>query len=86
MKVFQGKVISTKMPRTATVAVERVVTHPMYKKRYKRIKKYHVQDDFGVAVGEVVKFSPSRPISKLKKWRIIGIIDKKGGKRQKPSS
>ena len=79
MKIFVGKVISTKMPKTATVAVERTVTHPMYHKRYKRVKKYHVHDELGVLEGDTVRFAASKPISKLKKWRIIEkVVTKKG--------
>jgi len=83
MKILIGKVISKKMDKTATVAVERVVVHPLYKKRFKRIKKYHVHDDLGTQIGQVVKFVPSRPYSKLKRWKIVGIkgLDKKSTAR-----
>jgi len=76
MKVFQGKVVATKMAKTATVAVSRVVD-PLYKKRFKRIKKYHVHDDIGVKEGMMVKFVASAPISKLKKWKIVEVITNK---------
>lgn len=71
MKVFTGKVVSKKMEKTATVAVERVIVHPVYRKRIKRIKKYQVHDEIGVNIGETVKFSACRPYSKTKRWRII---------------
>ncbi len=77
MKIFQGKVISTKMAKTATVAVTRVVVDPLYKKRFKKIKKYHVHDDIGVKEGTMVKFVASAPISKLKKWKIVEVITNK---------
>ncbi len=77
MKVFKGKVISTKMQKTATVSVARIVVHPVYKKRYKRTKKYHVHDEFGVKVGDEVKFVASRPHSKLKRWKIVEVISDK---------
>jgi small subunit ribosomal protein S17 len=77
MKVFTGEVLSVKMTKTATVSVERVVTHPVYKKRYKRSKKYHVHDELGVKVGDKVKFKASKPYSKSKKWKIIEIVDDK---------
>lgn len=70
MKIFSGKVISVSRPKTATVAVTRVVVHPMYKKRYRRIRKYHVHDEEGVKVGDTVKFVASKPYSKSKKWKI----------------
>jgi len=72
MRILTGKVISTKMQKTATVAVERFVIHPLYKKRIKKVKKYHVHDSFGVKEGENVKFVACKPYSKLKKWKIIG--------------
>ncbi len=74
MKIFSGKVVSTKMDKTATVAVERIVSHPVYKKRFKRIKKYHVQDEIGALVGQTVKFIASKPYSKLKKWKLLEVV------------
>ena len=76
MKIFKGKVVSTGMQKTATVLVERIVTHPIYKKRYKRIKKYHVHDEIGVKVGQIIKFVASKPYSKTKKWRIVEVVVK----------
>jgi len=71
MKIFTGKVIAKKMQDTATVEVERTVVHPLYGKRYKRAKKYQVHDQAGVNVGDTVKFVTCKPISKLKKWRVV---------------
>ena len=71
MKIFNGRVISTKNLKTAVVEVERVVTHPIYGKKMKRQRKYQVHDEIGVKVGDNVKFVETRPISKQKKWRII---------------
>lgn len=71
MKIFSGKVIAKKMQNTATVEVVRTVVHPMYKKRYRKMKKYHVHDDVDVKVGQIVKFVACRPYSKIKKWKII---------------
>jgi len=83
MKVLVGKVIATKTEKTATILVERMVVHPMYKKRYKMAKKYQVHDELGVKVGQKVKFATSKPYSKTKKWIVIEIIDtkKKGSKK-----
>jgi len=80
MKIFTGKVVATRTAKTATVAVERMTIHPLYKKRLKRIRKYQVHDEMGVKVGDNVKFSDSRPYSKTKKWKITEVIgDKKKG-------
>jgi small subunit ribosomal protein S17 len=78
MKIFTGKVVATKTAKTATVAVERMTIHPLYKKRLKRIRKYQVHDEMGVKVGDNVKFSDSRPYSKTKKWRITEVVKEKG--------
>lgn len=75
MKIFRGKVISAKMPKTVTVTVERFVVHPLYKKRLKRIKKYQVHDEFNAQEGDNVLFVNSKAYSKLKKWKIVKIID-----------
>lgn len=83
MKIFKGKVVSTKMEKTATVAVERVVVHPIYKKRYKRTKKYHVHDEFGTEAGQVVRFVACKPYSKLKKWKVVEIVSAPASKSPK---
>jgi small subunit ribosomal protein S17 len=77
MKIFVGSVVSKKMKDTAVVAVERVVAHPIYKKRVKKTKKYHVHDELGTEVGNVVKFVGSKPYSKTKRWKIIEVVDQK---------
>jgi len=83
MRVFSGKVVSTKMAKTATVAVERFVTHPVYGKRLRKTKKYHVHDEIGVAVGDEVKFVACRPVSKLKRWKITEVVKGKGKAKKK---
>lgn len=71
MRILTGKVVGKKMQKTATVEVTRVVKHPTYKKRVKRVKKYQVHDETDTRVGDVVRFTDARPISKTKKWRIV---------------
>ena len=83
MKIFKGKVIHTKMGKTATVLLERVVVHPVYKKRIKKSKKYHVHDEIGVKAGDVVKFAASKPYSKLKKWKVIEVVESKKDTKKK---
>lgn len=79
MKIFTGKVVETKMAKTATVSVERVLKHPLYGKRYKRDRKFQVHDEVGVKVGDIVKFVACKPYSKTKKWKIL--VDKKEVKK-----
>jgi small subunit ribosomal protein S17 len=77
MKIFRGKVTAKKMENTATVVIERVVVHPLYKKRFKRDRKYQVHDEIGSKVGDRVRFVASKPYSKMKKWKITKIIGEK---------
>ncbi len=80
MKIFTGQVVSTKMAKTATVSVERIVTHKLYKKRLKRVRLYHVHDEAGAKVGDTVKFAASKPYSKTVKW---AMVEAKKGKTSK---
>ncbi len=80
MKFLLGKVVGTGSAKTATVAVESVVVHPLYKKRFKRIKKYQVHDEIGVAQGDTVRFVASKPYSHLKRWKITEVVSQKGGR------
>ncbi len=72
---LQGKVISDKMDKTVVVEVERVKEHPRYKKRYKVHKKYKAHDEKEeYKIGDVVVIEETRPISKDKRWRVIGKV------------
>ena len=71
-RVLQGVVVSDKMDKTVTVLVERRVMHPLYKKFIKRSKRYHAHDEANQhKVGDVVRISECRPISKSKTWEVI---------------
>jgi len=76
MKKFSGTVVKNKMDKTATVEVVRFKTHPIYKKRLKAKKKFHVHDEIGVKVGDRVVIVETKPISKTKKWKIIEVSKK----------
>lgn len=69
-----GRVTSTKLKNTATVLVERTAKHPLYKKTFKRSKKYLVNDPLGVKEGDVVEIIKVRPISKNKHWQIVKVL------------
>ena len=72
-----GTVVSSKMDKTAIVAVERKVSHPVYGKQLVRTKKYYAQDEDNAArEGDVVKIVETRPVSKTKRWRIVEIVEK----------
>ena len=76
MKQFIGEVLDNRMTKTARVVVSRLRVHPLYQKRLKIRKIYHVHDEIGVKAGDKVKFQECRPISKTKKWQIIEVIKK----------
>lgn len=72
METLEGVVVSVKMLKTAVVEVARKTAHPLYKKLLKRSKKYKVDTTgFEVAVGDRVRISKTRPISKEKHFKII---------------
>lgn len=68
MKIFQGKITGMKMAKTITVEVERILAHPLYKKRFKRSKNYHVHSEIEHKIGDIVNFVECPPISKSKRW------------------
>ena len=73
----QGVVLKDKMNKGVVVWVERKLPHPRYGKVIKRGKKYYVHDENNEAhVGDTVAIVESRPISKLKRWRLVGIVRK----------
>lgn len=76
-KVLKGEVVSTKMEKTAVVAVERKTKHPVYKKTLKVTKKYkaHVED-VKVKEGDIVKIKEIRPMSKDKHFKMIEVLEK----------
>lgn len=76
-KLRVGTVVSHKMDKTAVVAVERRVAHAMYGKQVARTKKYYAHDEENAArEGDVVRIAETRPLSKLKRWRIVEIVEK----------
>ena len=75
-RTLEGKVVSTKNLKTLVVNVERKFRHPVLSKVIKQSKKYHAHYEEGTyTIGDTVKIIESAPISKLKKWRVLG--DKK---------
>lgn len=72
-----GTVVSDKMDKTAVVQVERLVKHPLYKKYIRRRNKFAAHDkDNRCSIGDKVLITESRPISKIKRWRVTDIIEK----------
>lgn len=75
LRVFSGKVIRHKNDKTAVVAVEKTKRHPIYPKNIRLQKKYHAHDESNAyKVGDMVFIEESRPISKLKRWKVTGLV------------
>ena len=76
-RTLTGRVMSHKMHKTITVLVERKVKHPKYGKYIKRSTKLHAHDENNVCrIGDTVKIIETRPLSKLKRFRVSGIVKK----------
>ena len=76
-KERQGIVSSNKMDKTITVAVKWKEKHPIYGKLVNKTKKYHVHDENNeCGIGDTVRIMETRPLSKLKRWRLVEIIEK----------
>ena len=76
-KVRQGVVVSTANDKTCVVKVEARKRHPLYGKMITRSTKFHAHDENNeCGVGDVVRIMETRPISKLKRWRLVEIVEK----------
>lgn len=76
IRTLQGKVISNKMDKSITVAIERQVKHPIYGKFIKRTTKLHVHDETNQCKeGDVVTIRECRPLSKTKSWTLVAIVE-----------
>jgi small subunit ribosomal protein S17 len=74
-RVLQGVVTSDAMNKTITIQVERLQKHPKYHKYIRRHTKYHVHDEQNDAnIGDQVEIAECRPMSKLKRWRLIKVL------------
>jgi small subunit ribosomal protein S17 len=70
-----GQVVSTKMQKTAVVETTTRVPHAKFGKIIKQVKRFHAHDEEGKAqVGDTVRIAETRPLSKLKRWRLVEII------------
>jgi small subunit ribosomal protein S17 len=76
-KIRVGRVVSNKMEKSITVAVERKVKHPLYGKFTKKTTKMMAHDEKNeCAIGDTVKIMETRPLSKNKRWRLVEIVEK----------
>jgi small subunit ribosomal protein S17 len=72
-----GVVTGTKMQKTIVVKVTRTAQHALYRRVVRSVKKYYAHDEGGEArVGDVVRIASTRPLSKLKRWRLKEVIQR----------
>jgi len=72
-----GRVVSNKMVKTITIAVDRKVKHPIYGKFVNRTTKFMAHDEKNEAgIGDTVRIMETRPLSKNKRWRLVEVIEK----------
>jgi small subunit ribosomal protein S17 len=84
-KVKEGLVVGDKMDKTVVVAVETKKVHPLYKKAIRVTKKYKAHDEKNACkIGDKVKIIETRPLSKEKRWRVIGIMPEREVAETKP--
>jgi small subunit ribosomal protein S17 len=76
-KTVTGTIVSDKMDKTVTVQVARRLRHPLYGKYVTKTKKYHAHDAANeCGMGDVVRLMETRPMSRLKRWRVVEIVKK----------
>jgi small subunit ribosomal protein S17 len=76
-KVRLGKVVSNRMDKSIIVAIERRVPHPIYKKYFRRTSRLMAHDEKREAgIGDMVRIMETRPLSKLKRWRLVEVVEK----------
>ena len=76
-KVRIGKVVSNRMNKSIIVAIERRVPHPIYKKYFRRTSRLMAHDEKREAgIGDMVRIMETRPLSKLKRWRLVEVVEK----------
>ncbi|ADT85882.1 30S ribosomal protein S17 [Vibrio sp. Vb2880] len=77
IRTQQGRVVSDKMDKSITVAIERFVKHPIYGKFVKRTTKVHAHDENNeCGIGDTVEISECRPLSKTKTWTLVKVVEK----------
>jgi len=76
-KTRVGTVVSAKMQKSVIVVLRRRIAHPLYGKQATRSKRVVAHDDsFEAREGDVVRLMETRPLSKTKRWRVVGIVER----------
>lgn len=72
-RILQGTVVSDKGNKTVVVSVDRIFTHPLFKKTVRRSNRFHAHDEENkFKAGDLVRIQECAPKSKLKRWEVIG--------------
>jgi small subunit ribosomal protein S17 len=72
-----GRVVSDKMDKTIVVQVDYLQPHPLYRKIIRKTNKFHAHDEDNIGrVGDVVRIEESRPMSRLKRWRLVEVVQR----------
>ena len=75
-RTLSGRVTSNKMDKTITVAIERLVKHPVYGKYVRRTTKLHAHDENNECrTGDLVTIKQCRPLSKTKAWTLVAVVE-----------
>ena len=75
-----GRVVSNKMDKTIVVVVETLKKHRIYKRTFKQTKRFQAHDEENTCqVGDIVRIEESRPLSKMKHWRLVEIVKRSSG-------
>ena len=76
-RTLSGRVTSDKMDKTITVAIERLVKHPVYGKYVRRTTKLHAHDENNECrIGDLVTIKQCRPLSKTKAWTLVSVVER----------
>ena len=76
-KMRVGKVLSSKMDKSAVVVIERLVKHPVYKRYVRRRSRFKVHDEKNECKeGDTIRFMETRPLSKEKRWRFVEFVER----------
>ncbi len=76
-KLLRGVVVSDKMTKTRVISVDHVISHPVYDKTLRRHRKFYAHDETNESkMGDLVEIAATRPLSALKRWRVVRILEK----------
>ena len=80
IRKLRGTVVSNKMDKTVVVAVERLVEHPLYRKKYTVTTKFKAHDEKNECqIGDLVEITETRPLSRDKRWAVASRVEAAGG-------